>query len=103
MHTKDKWKLRRVESDEQDLRPGDFVILGGYDSGNLKWVATAGKESNAKRICQMNNSFDELLEVSKMIVAENLANYEALGELAFAIDYIANKAKQAIAEAETKC
>ena len=60
-------------------------------------------EANAKRIVQAVNSFDGLLEVSKMIVAENLANYEALGELAFAIDYIANKAKQASAQAETKC
>ena len=98
MHTKGKWTTRELKNEVYEIH-GEMTLIAAVGEATTNPTS----EANAKRIVQAVNSHDDLLEVSKMIVEENLANYEALGELAFAIDYIANKAKQAIAQAEMKC
>lgn len=88
-HTQGKWTVKEViiPIGKEPVYKNRSI----YDK-NHNWVATVIDEANAKRICQMHNSFNGLLEVCKDIL-----KYE---EQNSGTPFRVERLKQAIAQAE---
>ena len=93
MHTKGKWtwevgenRVRIFSSEDSDYVLASISTMKGVDIGI----------ANAKRICQMHNSFDDLLEVLKYIIKwdDYIANEDKLPKA------LMTEVKRAIAKAE---
>lgn len=91
MHTKDKWIVTEEE------RHG-YTVWEIHNQEDL-YIARAINETNANRIIQMHNSFDDLLEACES--ARLAINATGKGFLLIKIGAM-EKLKQAIAKAEAE-